>query len=253
MAHLTEADKKDFIGFVGVLENNSSTISTEGKQGVTFDNKIEGSKSAMLTVKTKPGSLGVIRFPTKKITEYLAEGDSITEGKQVAEPYRWVSLVGNYLRKSNASVKVTNSGVNASLAGGVLDRLPESLHRYSPDLVTVAVGTNDMTGASRDIGNMSMTEYRNNLLKIISLVRSDSKRNVVLLNIYYFGCCDEKRLVWNKLLRDFANEHGILLVDVEKAMENNGKDALVAGLHPNTAGHAVIANTVINALQRYMQ
>jgi lysophospholipase L1-like esterase len=221
--------------------------------GLTFDNKIEGSSSAALTVKTQPGPLHAIIFPNKKITSYLAAGDSITEGKQVAEPYRWVSLVGNYLQKHNATVKVINTGVNASLAGGVLDRLPGELRLYTPDLVTIAVGTNDMTGASRDIGNMSMIDYRDTLQKIISLTRSDPNRDIVLLNIYYFGCCDEKRLVWNKLLRDIAHDQGILLVDVENAMENNGKDSLVAGLHPNGAGHAVIANTIIKELQRYLQ
>ncbi len=81
MAHLTEADKRDFIHFIiGILEENAETIANEGKPGVAFDTEghktlNEGKNQAIKTEEAKESSLEEQKIKQVALTnEVLDDG-----------------------------------------------------------------------------------------------------------------------------------------------------------------------------------
>ena len=232
---------------------------TYSVSALTFDNKIEGLKTVSVSNDSNSESKNDVNFPKNKFSSYLAVGDSITLGQRAATGNGWVDQVGFYLSKQNPKVKIINKGVSGAFAATVKESISEYIPEYNPDLVTIAIGINDFSANSRDIGNYSQAEFRDHLRTIISLA-NPKERSVLLLNIYHIECCfdsisnTDKRLVWNKLIRDIANESGVVLVDVSGAMgDKGGKILLDDALHPNQAGHNLIAKTVIDAIIKHIK
>ena len=118
-----------------------------------------------------------------------------------------------------------------------------------------------------------MADFRKNVEKIIEQVKPSHERNLILLNINYFNCCRQegsnernhnKRAAWNKMLRDIANDHGTIFVDVERAMMESGGDDFYTGddnklflledeLHPHHNGHIMMAKAIIDSIEKYKQ
>lgn len=221
---------------------------------LTFDFKIEGQKNAKTEAETPESSLKEVNFPVSDIKSYLSEGDSVTEAKNIAEGLSWVGIVAGYLKQNGHDVEVSHMAVAGSTAGSVDDRIGREVESINPDMVTIAVGVNDIVGASRDIGNISMSDFRDHLRSIIAKTKSGRDRNVALLNIFYITCCSEKRVAWDKVVRDVANEYGVLYIDVSTPIiQNGGKELLAGDLHPNAAGHKVIAGAVIEKLDQMLK
>jgi hypothetical protein len=106
-----------------------------------------------------------------------------------------------------------------------------------------------MTGYSRDIGNVSMSEYRDHLRNIVKTAEQERPRDIALLNIFYINVPSDKRVVWDKVVRDVANQFGVLYIDVSTPVIQNGGNSLLAGvLHPTQQGHTIVARAVINSI-----
>lgn len=226
---------------------------------LTFDNKIEGSKSAELASRTRQGNpVSPIVFKPKQISTYLAEGDSITEGQRAAKNRGWVDQVSGYLAKKNSGLETVNYGLTGSTSDHVRSRLPQELATSSADLVTIAVGLNDLYGASRDIGNVSIAAYKNNLEQIIDKAGPSENRLVLLLTIYYFrDCCKQefnKVDAWNKAIHEVGYTKKIGVIDAFQAMKDAGEEKTMDDiLHPNQDGHDTIAKVAIETIRKYSE
>lgn len=241
---------------------------------LTFDNRVEGEVSEEIEVETLAGDPNpIINFPKKRHEVFLAEGASVAEGYGIGRVGCWVDQVAQYLTEhGSVGLETYNRAVRSSLSGDVAGRIGRELAGYNPDLVIVdTAGINDLTPALGLLatvrGNLSLADFRTNVEKIIELVHPSDERTLILMNINYFDCCwregsnarnHEKRVVWNKMIRDIANEHGLILVDVETPLENGGIALLGAKpgdplehQHPTIAGHTVMAEVVIEAIERY--
>jgi lysophospholipase L1-like esterase len=80
---------------------------------------------------------------------------------------------------------------------------------------------------------------------------------VVLANIYLFKAALQdqnlfrKVQAWNKSLRDLAYTRQIVYADVFSKMNENGGEKLLDDLlHPNTEGHRIISESVLDALNQ---
>lgn len=205
---------------------------------LTFDYKIEGNKGGEVKIMTGSFPLNRVQFPISKIKRYLAEGDSITEAKNVSKGQGYAEKVAALL-----NVELSNQAITASIAETVDNRLKAEVESFDPDLVTIAVGVNDI------LGEFKSSDYRDHLRHIIRTINAGRSRDIAILNIFYLPCCREKAIIWDKISRDVANEFGVLYIDVHTPMGEKGGLDLVAGLHPNAGGHQVITDTVYSAIK----
>jgi lysophospholipase L1-like esterase len=217
---------------------------------LTFNNKTVGLSSQELTASTKLSELTKeITYEKKIFTSYLAEGDSITEGQRALKNYGWVDLVTKNLSKNN-QMTTKNFGVTGAIAKNVEDRIGTEISQSNPDLITVAVGLNDL------YANFAEKETMISIDKIAKIASPSSERKVILLGIYMMKDeqnnpeLTQKRKMWSKSIRDVAYTNKIRFIDIGTTMENSGGYKLLDDLlHPNMEGHEVIANEVLKNLK----
>ena len=218
---------------------------------LTFDNKIEGASSSAVTVNVPNFPLNpIIPYTNNNFSVYLAEGDSITLGAGAGKGFAWADQVANFLQAKNVNLSYINEGIDGAISSDIDSRIGSDIQQYNPDLITIAVGVNDLYYASSYLGNVSIWEYKNNLRKILTIAHPSGSRKIILLNIFYLNGEKNKEKAWNKVVYEVGNEFGVKVVDVYDSMKENGGNSLLTGiLHPNQYGHNLIAKDVINVLK----
>jgi acyl-CoA hydrolase len=170
----------------------------------------------------------------------LALGDSLTAGNGVASVEAWPALLA-----AKTGWKVVNGGVSGDTSAGGLDRLPTLLEQNAPGLVLVTLGGNDM------LRHLPEAETVTNLQRIIVQSRSSGAR-VVLLATPKPSLAGA---IFNKLsapefYRQIANDQQVPLI--EDAFPEVLSESGLKGdpLHPNAAGHAVLAEKIADTLKK---
>ena len=173
----------------------------------------------------------------------VALGDSLTAGLGVAADEAWPALLQARLEREGLHYRVVNAGVSGDTTAGALRRLDWVL-RARPAIVIVALGAND------GLRGLSVAAMRDNLVAIVTRLRESGAR-VLLAGM---------RLPPNygaTYTREFAGTFDavarrtsvpllpFLLEDVAGHAALNQPD----GIHPNAAGHRVVADNVWRALQ----
>ncbi|MDQ3239419.1 MAG: GDSL-type esterase/lipase family protein [bacterium] len=216
---------------------------------LSFDNKIEGEISKEIIATTKKSEIEKSTpFLKKNYSSYLAEGDSITQGQRAANNNGWVDLITNHLNAKHP-ISTSNFGTTGVVASDINSRISKDLSELSPDLVTIAVGLNDL------YASFPQNEYLSKLKNIIKISLPSTTRKVVLLDIYMMKAEENnpvlrsRRIAWNKSLRDLAYTSKIDIATVGNALESSGGYKLLDDdLHPNSKGHEAIAKEVIRYL-----
>ncbi len=206
----------------------------------------------------------------------LVFGDSIAQGYWDTEYGGWVQrLRRQYDQKQvqNFSLEqplIFNLGISGDTTEVIAKRLTieTGARRWfdDPILIVIATGLND----SQIKGSQPLTTpelYKSYLQQIISETRQYTD------SILFIGltACDESRtkpvswgdytftndriLKFERILRDFCQENELPVVKVfEKFQDKNiKKNLLTDGLHPNAAGHQLIAELVKPELDKLIQ
>lgn len=165
-------------------------------------------------------------------------GDSLTAGYQLAEEQAWPALVAERLAGEGLPFRAINAGVSGDTSAGGLARLDWVL-RADPDVVVVELGANDALRGS----DLASTEE--NLRRILERLREEGVA-VLLVGLQIppnYGPDYARR--FTQLFPRLAEEHDVPLVPflLERVA---GNDSLNLGdrIHPNAAGHRIVAETV---------
>lgn len=170
----------------------------------------------------------------------LALGDSLTAPHGVMPDEAWPTL----LAKQTGWI-VTNAGISGDTTAGALQRLPALLEEHSPQLVLVTLGGNDM------LRRLPQGQTAANLGRMLTRIKAHGARAVLLAT-------PQPSLagaVFNKLsaadfYRQVAKDHQVPLI--EDALPDVLSDPRLKGdqLHPNAAGHALLATKIFAALEQ---
>lgn len=189
-------------------------------------------------------ALALIACAALRAEVVLFLGDSLTAGHGVEEGEAWPALVGERLRAAHPAWRAVNAGVSGDTSAGGLRRLPRLLDRVKPALVVVGLGAND------GLRGQDPARTGENLRGIIARCRDRSAR-VALLGMRLPpslgpGFATRFAALWD----DLAREERVpllpfLLEGVAGHPELNNPD----GIHPNPAGHRIIADTVWRFLE----
>lgn len=170
-------------------------------------------------------------------------GDSLTEGFGVPKEAAFPALVEAKLAKeSKKKVHFTAAGIGGSTSASALSRMRWHL-KTKPDVVILALGGND------GLRGIAVAEMRKNLSATIQLAR-DNKVKVLLAGMkippnYGKQYTDE----FEKTFADLARQYKVALIPF--LLEGVGGDPklnLPDGIHPNEAGHKIVAETVYKHL-----
>jgi acyl-CoA thioesterase-1 len=170
-------------------------------------------------------------------------GDSLTAGLGVAPDEAYPALLQARLQREGYPYRVVNAGVSGDTSAGGRRRLAWAL-RSRPSVVVVALGANDGLRAQ------PVAALRDNLTAIVTQARAAGAR-VLLVGMRLppnYG--REYTRAFAAAFPAVARATGVpllpfLLEGVAGEPALNQPD----GIHPNAAGHRIIAETVWGALR----
>ena len=182
-----------------------------------------------------------VTIPDNRNDVCVALGDSITTGYGVNYAESYVP------RLSTAWVKtIYNKGVAGTYSSYGANVINSILVQYNPRYITIFYGNNDD-------GYREIDWIIGNLRTIIRSAKANGTTPVIATLTPVFGEWAWRKpglIILNQRIRQLASEEGINCADLEAAFGWNAGYILPDGLHPNSTGHQIIANTFYNALIR---
>ena len=182
---------------------------------------------------------------------YAAIGDSTAQGIGASLPGR--SYVGELARHitevTGKSVRVANLGVSgATVRGALLEQLPR-LRKITPDIVTVAIGANNMAGFDPET-------FENDLQRLFEGLPAHAI--VSDLPSFYFLPREKHVLVANAIVHRVADKFNFPVVPLYARTKKQGLWGITtqfAGdlFHPNDRGYHVWASAFIPALDEALK
>jgi len=174
----------------------------------------------------------------------LFMGDSLTEGYGVTREKAFPSIVKDKLEAGaiDFPVKITNGSISGSTSANAPSRLKWFL-KSKPDVLILALGAND------GLRGIDVNSSSDNLAQTIKMAK-DNKIRVVLTGMimppnYGKDYREKFESMYSKLKEKFGLDFiPFLLEGVAGKKELNQAD----GIHPNEAGHSVMADNVLKVL-----
>ncbi len=168
----------------------------------------------------------------------VALGDSLTAGLGVASDEAWPALVEARLREEGYSYRVVNAGVSGDTTAGGLRRVDWVL-RSDPEVAVVALGAND------GLRGLPVDQMRANLAAIVERLTEKGAR-VLLAGMrvppnYGPDYGRAFAAVYPEVAR---TRHVPLMPFLLEGVAADPRLNQADGIHPNAAGHRVIADRV---------
>jgi acyl-CoA thioesterase-1 len=191
-------------------------------------------------------SVGVAQPVCAATKTILVLGDSLSQGFGLDPTDAYPMLLAKKLRTAGLNFRVINASAAGGTTEGGLERLPAHLKR-SVDIFILELGINDA------FGGVPVDQIQNNLQQIIDKVkvRNPNVRVVIAGMRLPNHAADDYVSAFGKMFADLAAKNRAALVpyllqDVAGDPSMNLSD----GIHPNTAGQKILAETVWPVLER---
>ena len=196
------------------------------------------------------------------MTTLYCIGDSLTYGPGIRVSRKWTSLV------TAEHLQVVNLGVCGDTATGMLARLQpllqENVYRLAPQerpMVLVMGGSNDLffcgsdltarSAVSAMVHQLSSAGYRPIIGIPLPICPEDAPQKWSALAD--FNRCALLLEEYCRWLKTFASAFEIPFVDFRRAFTNPDstprRELFLDGLHPNTEGHLLMAQTLREVLK----
>ena len=208
----------------------------------------------------------------------VAIGDSITQadthwtvnGHRNTIQGGWVTRLGNLLEKDfPGEYEVINKGINGDTAPGVLQRLDRDVILLQPDIVIIAIGTNDIFARLSADPSSTPDTYQSTISRIFNKL----KRNLSDTTAFALGMTtslrkyahirfgnflpqqDDMQAVfndYNNILRKLTKDYKYSYVDLPSQWPEDIEvswEFCADGIHPNDAGYDLMTEILYDALQ----
>ena len=182
---------------------------------------------------------------TPRVKTVLVLGDSLSEGFRLLPRDAWPMLLSQRLRQIGPNFRIVNASASGGTTEGGLRRLPAHLNRKI-DIFVVELGIND---AFRGI---PVERIRHNLQAIIDKVRARNPDVLIVVVGMQFPVVtnDDYVTAFGKMFGELAQEnHATLVPYLLEGVAGDPALNLEDRIHPNAAGHKILADTVWRALE----
>lgn len=184
--------------------------------------------------------------PETKTKSILFFGDSITAGYGLDDTNdAFPGLLQKRMDSLQLDYTVINSGVSGETTAGGKSRIDWVINQ-KPTIFILELGAND------GLRGVPLTETKANLQAIIDVVREKSPETTIVLAGMQLppNMGQDYTTAFRQLFADLAQTNNIefipfILKDVGGIASLNQRD----GIHPNVAGHKILANTVWETLK----
>ncbi len=188
-------------------------------------------------------------FGQEKRKRIVFFGDSITAGYQLTLQDAFPHLIQERLDSLGYKYEVVNAGLSGDASTGGLDRLNWVISQPL-DIFVLELGGND------GLRGLSLDQTENNLKAIIDGVRSKYENATIILAGMQIppNIGTDYREEFKDMFPRIAREKSVELIPF--LLEGVGGDKelnLPDGIHPNEAGHAIVAETVWKYLKKHLK
>ncbi|WP_345762124.1 SGNH/GDSL hydrolase family protein [Diaminobutyricibacter sp. McL0608] len=181
---------------------------------------------------------------------YVALGDSAAQGIGASLPRNsYVGLIADHVREvTGRSVRVVNLSVSgATAATAAAEQLPRFL-TYTPDLVTVSIGAND-------IATFDPAAFEADIRNVLDALPGDAI--VADVPCFYLPHNERKVAAANRILREAAAERQLSVVPLHDTMKRQGVKGVLTQFandlfHPNDHGYRVWASAFLPTVTKRM-
>ncbi|WP_374077160.1 arylesterase [Bdellovibrio bacteriovorus] len=180
-------------------------------------------------------------FAQKKL---IVLGDSLTEGFGVAKEAAYPAVLEKKLHEAGKKEwTVINSGVSGSTTASAVTRM-KWLYKSKPDAVLLVLGAND------GLRGLKIEDSEKHLAEAIEYSQKQNVR-VILGGLYmppnYGAAYTDK---FKKMYESLAKKYKLTFIPfVLDKVGGNPKYNLADGIHPNEAGHKIIADNIFQVLK----
>lgn len=207
----------------------------------------------------------------------VAFGDSTTASRQELRIY--ADRLQAEFPVEKGTVKVINAGIGGNTTEMARARFEKDVLAHEPDLVIIQFGIND---AAVDVwktppatqSRVALSRYVENLRDLISTLR-ERQIDVILMTPNPLRWTEKMLGMYGKApylpgdaegfnvqlkqyvaeVRKLASVEGVTLIDVDRSFQEYGQqpgqtvdDLLLDGIHPNEAGHRLVADLLLKAI-----
>ena len=176
----------------------------------------------------------------------LCLGDSLTEGYGVKREEAWPALLEKSLKAKDPKIKVINAGISGSTSASGPSRVKwhlKSIKKQPIDVMILALGANDA------LRGLDISSAEKNILASIDLAQ-EAKISVVLVGMKAppsLGSDYTKK--FEQMYSKIAQSNKLILVPfMLEGVAADPKLNQPDGIHPNAAGHKVVAELI----ERYL-
>lgn len=199
----------------------------------------------------------------------LFQGDSITDGGRPREaeglgssyPHLIAARVGADL--ASAAPRFINRGISGNRVSDMSARWNEDAFYHQPDLISILIGVNDAWRIVSKIPEGTTDRFERFYRSLLEETKEVlPQTQLVLLEPFVLktGATVEEWSTWNtiipqyqQIVRQLANEFDALFVPLQDMFDDACKRADASywihdGVHPTAAGHALIADQWLKAV-----
>ncbi|MFT6972142.1 MAG: acyl-CoA thioesterase-1 [Roseivirga sp.] len=192
--------------------------------------------------------LGSVETDQKRKT-IIFFGDSITAGYGLSMEEAFPNLIQNKVDSLGLDYEVINAGLSGEASAGGLDRIDWIL-KGQPDVFVLELGGND------GLRGLSIDETEANLKAMIDKIKVANPKTKIFLAGMQIppNLGQEYTKAFQDVFPKVAKDKNVelipfLLVNVGGESKLNQSD----GIHPNVAGHKIVAETVWGYVQKYLK
>jgi len=191
----------------------------------------------------------------------ICHGDSLTAASDLEPAFIWPSLVAKQLQ-----LTIINSGIAGDTTGGLLSRFYPSVVDPHPDFVLIMGGTNDLWWdldpklIRANVFAMTCQAEHHAIIPIVGLppplvIERARHQDFAAPDGGYEKCIAKLAELVRTLARS-ATQNEIACLDFyhpffDETGAVQGRYFLEDGLHPNEAGHRLMAEKAVELLQRH--
>ncbi|OGY22851.1 MAG: hypothetical protein A2Y57_02850 [Candidatus Woykebacteria bacterium RBG_13_40_7b] len=211
--------------------------------------------------KEKPREMETTQSVVTEEFKYVALGDSAAVGVGASIPDKgYVGLIFEKLKEKYPKASLNNLAVSGATTTDLINAQLNKAKTFKPDLVTISVGANDITGQitdeifSQNIEQALTTLDDENLKIVLTNIPDISLAAAVPVEIK--SKVREKVKNFNKIIENSANKFEIPLVDLYSASLKEAQEAekyLSSDLyHPNDSGYELWADEMWKVIDQFL-
>jgi acyl-CoA thioesterase-1 len=189
--------------------------------------------------------VAAVRESSTPVKRILVFGDSLSEGFMLPQRAAWPMLLVDKLRAAGLNYEVTNASQSGGTTTSGLARLAPNLRRKI-DIFVLELGVND---AFRGV---PLGEVRENLQEILDRVKqANPDVRLVICGLEMPSYSDDEYVnEFARMYVELASKNRAALVpSLLQHVLGNPSLNLADRIHPNAAGHKILAETVWRVLE----